>query len=64
MIACDRAVKWWAEEIEAVRTVEWHAREANARHTWNKTTTGWEGYAVDTSEYMQMVEKKGIRKDR
>ena len=60
LIVCNRAVKWWDEEVkEAIRV----RREAHARYTPNKTTAGWEEYAIDRNKVKEVVEKKGIWKD-
>ena len=42
-VACNRAVNWWDEEVKEVIRVR---RKAHARHTSNKTTAGWEEYAI------------------
>ena len=62
LIVCNRAVKWWDEEVkEAIRV----RRKAHARYTSSKTTTGWEEYAMARKKVKEMVEKKkrGIWKD-
>ena len=60
LVVCNRAVKWWDEEVkEAVR----RRREAHARCISSKTTVGWEEYTKARKEVKKMVEKKkeGIR---
>ena len=60
LIICNRAVKWWEEEVkEAIRV----RREACARYTSSKTTAGWEEYATATKKVKMMVEEKGLWKD-
>ena len=55
LIVCNRAVKWWDEEVkEAVRV--W--REAHARFISIKTTAGWEEYTKNRKVVKSMVEKK------
>ena len=43
LIVCNRAVKWWDEEVKEAITVR---RKARARYTSSKITTGWEEYAI------------------
>ena len=57
LIACNRAVKWWDEELkEAIRV----RREAHARCTSRKTTATWEEDAIARKNVKEMVEKEGI----
>ena len=62
LIICNRAVKWWDEEVkEAIRV----RRKVHARYTSSKTTSGWEEYASARKKVKEMVakKKKGIWKD-
>ena len=43
MIICNRAVKWWDEEVKQAIRVR---REGYARYTSSKTTAVWEEYAT------------------
>ena len=54
LIVCNKAVKWWDDEVkEAIRV----RREAHARYTSSKTTAGWEEYAIARKKVEEMVEK-------
>ena len=61
LIVCNKAVKWWDDEVkEAIRV----RREAHAGYTSNKTTAGWEEYAIDRNKVKEMVrEEEGLSKD-
>ena len=55
LIVCNKAVKWWDDEVkEAIRV----RREAHARYIGNKNAAGWEEYAKARKEVKKMVEKK------
>ena len=43
LILCNRAVKWWDEEVNKASRVR---KETYARYTSNKTTAGWEEYVA------------------
>ena len=62
LIICNRAVKWWDEEVKEAIKVR---REIHARYSSSKTTAGWEEYAIARKKVREMVEKKkkGIWKD-
>ena len=54
LIVCNKAVKWWDEEVkEAIRV----RREAHERYIGNKNAAGWEEYAKARKEVKKMVEK-------
>ena len=50
LIVCNRAVKWWDEEVRV-------RREAHARCIESKNAVGWEEYAK-ARKGQKMVEKK------
>ena len=56
LIVCNRAVKWWDEEVKEAITSR---RKARARYTSSKTTTGWEEWGIaitgDHSKQNQIV---------
>ena len=53
LIVCNKAVKWWDDEVkEAIRV----RREAHARYIGNKKAAGWEEYAKARKEVKKMVE--------
>ena len=55
LILCNRAVKWWDEEVkEAIRV----RREIHTRYLSSKSTVGWEEYAEARNAVKKMVEKK------
>ena len=62
LIICNRAVKWWDEEVKKATRVR---REGYARYTSNKSTAGWEEYAMARKKLKEMVEKqkKGLWND-
>ena len=54
-IVCNRAVKWWEEEVKEATTVR---RKAHTRYTSSRTTTGWEEYYMARKKVKERVEKK------
>ena len=61
LILCNRAVKWWDEEVEEAIRV---SRETHTRCLSSRSTVGWEEYAKARKAIKKMVEKKkGIWED-
>ena len=55
LILCNKAVKWWDEEVkEAIRV----RRETHTKCLSSESTVGWEEYAEARNAVKKMVEKK------
>ena len=55
LILCNKAVKWWDEEVkEAIRV----RRETHTKCLSSESTVGWEEYAEARKAVKKMVEKK------
>lgn len=55
LIAYDKPVKWWDEEVKELTRV---AREANTRYRSSKNTVRWEGYTRARKDVQKVGEKK------
>ena len=60
LIVCNKAVKWWDEELKEAITSR---RKPHARYTSSKSTTGWEEYTIARKKVKYMIPGREEERD-